>query len=463
MFSKQLADLLASAGSVAELAKGLVTRLGNCAQPLDHRGPVSVSIVGQDNATNAAVTATNVATKPGTPDGSQGYAVSVPQGITRLDGPIWPLFRPNWIKFVLLQPLLAVPGDEANAQVVAQQPQHDELENDLLGTTVTITNEIGYWSGGIGDAGEANIWYTDLKNDEYEWRPRVIKASGSSATVEDDADATCAEASCKPYFFTLGPIAGLGSGGTCEELNGKTLLLTYSSDCVWKIDGLALGGTCGFDEVRLTVTDSGANKLLTLTFYNASNVLQATATATVAAPTTVDLCADTWADADFSWTTAGPPPAVTGPPTMTLTPYVPPYQSDSTCTCCPDDKIPNSYTVTISGAANSACDGCASWNTTFNLTRDTRFSCWYTGQFNISSGTTPCGSAPNWLEWMGFYPCLGSLSIYGRDTLGSQHANASFTVPASCWDYFNEPDTGITTLTAACDLSSATITISANF
>lgn len=470
MFSLQMADILSAAGgTVRDLAKALQTKLGNCAQPLEHRGPVTITTTLPDKSTAAALTLQNnfpgqATAFPGslagfdgkTPDGSNGFALNVQNGIAQFQGPIWPLFRPNWIKFVLLEDLAATPGTTASIQIVDQQPNS---ANTLIGTTATLTNDIGYWSGSSGDAGEANIWYTDLANDVYEWRPRVIKASGSSG-VTDDAAATCVEASCKPYFFTLA-ISGLGSGGTCEELNGKTLLLTYSSACVWKVDGLGLGGTCGYDEARLTVTDNGADTRLTVTFYNASNTLQATAYYDIAATDPANLCTGPWTS--WTWSTAGPPPVVTGPPTMTLTPYYPPQLSDSTCSCCPDSKVPASYTVTISGVTNNGCDGCSAWNTTYVLTRDNSFNCYYSGQFNITSGTTPCDTRPSWLEWMSFYPCLGSLSAYGRDTLGSNHFNATFTVPASCWDYFNEPATAITDVTTACTASGATITISANF
>ena len=475
MFSLQMADILAAAGgTVKDLAKALQTKLGNCAQPLEHRGPVTINTTLPDNSTAAALTLQN--NFPGqatafpdtlagfggkTPDGSNGFALNVQNGIAQFRGPIWPLFRPNWAKFVLIDALPATPGATATARVVEQQP---DSANSIVGTTITITNDIGYWSGGIGDTGEASIWYTDLKNDVFEWRPRVIKTSGAGSTIVDDPDATCAEASCKPYYFTLF-IDDLGSGGTCEELNGQTVLLSYNSACEWKIDGLATGGTCAYDDIRLTVTDSGADTRLTISFYNASNVLQASACHDITGHDPADLCNGESGDLApwtswTGWTTVGPPPDVTGPPTMILTPYLPAY-STAACGACPTDKSPNSYLFTVAGMANAFCDGCTAWNTTYTLTLSDTVACLYSAEPHTSSGTSPCSSSPYWLERIVFDPGTGIVTLYGQ-YMATIIGTVTFTPPGDCWDWHNEA-ASVSSFNGFCTDAGASFKMSVNF
>lgn len=472
MFSLQMADILSAAGgTVKDLARALQTKLGNCAQPLEHRGPVTIATTLPDNSTNAALTVSNqfpgqATAFPGslagfsgkTPDGSNGFALNVPNGIAQFQGPIWPLFRPNWIKFVLIDVLAATPGSTATATVVEQQP---DSANSIVGTTITITNDIGYWSGGIGDTGEASIWYTDLKNDTYQWRPRVIKASGAGAAVADDSAATCSEASCKPYFFTM-TVTDLGTGGgACEEANGTTFLLSYSSSCVWKIDELALGGTCAYDEIRLTVSASGADTRLTVGFYNTSNVLQASAYATIAGTHSANLCTLASMGSFGNWTTVGPPPSITGPtPTITLTPYLPAY-STAACGACPTDKSPNSYSFTVAGMANAFCDGCTAWNTTYTLTLSDTTYCLYSAEPHTSSGTSPCSSSPYWLERIVFDPGTGIVTLYGQ-YMATIIGTVTFTPPADCWDWHNEVASA-SSFNGFCTDAGATFTMSVNF
>lgn len=145
---------------------------------------------------------------------------------------------------------------------------------------------------------------------------------------------------------------------------------------------------------------------------------------------------------------------------MTLTPYVPPFWSSGSCGC-PGNKVPNSYTLTISGSANGTCDGCAGWDGTYLLVSDG--GCGYNAVVGTSSGSGICASSPEILDYIRFLPALGTVTLYGLYA-STLHGRANFTTPAEiCWGWSNETQTSYTDLRGRCDMSGATFTISVNF
>lgn len=85
MFSKQMADILSAARTPYDLALALKNKLGNCAQALEHRGPVTL----ESNQPGAVLTVNNFTTGPGSPGGNTtSYAIHVEGGTTQFDGPV---------------------------------------------------------------------------------------------------------------------------------------------------------------------------------------------------------------------------------------------------------------------------------------------------------------------------------------------------------------------------------------
>lgn len=431
-------------GSTA-LVDVLQQTFGQCSQPLEHNAPVTIETTLPANTNNASLTVNNFWNHGGTPDGSNGFAIRVAEGITKLEGPLWAMHQPEMIQFVLQEALSGSAGATATAGVTWFSP--DNATNP--GATVTVVDKIGNWSGAVGSIGYAVWRWINIAQDRGEWVVIALKGA-SSGTVSADPDATCTHGSDGAPYFYLSSISGIG---TCTELNGNTYLLTYDSACTWKIDGLDLGGTCDFDEIELVITQDGSDTLLTVTTYDTTDAVQTTAEYTITGHPG-DILSGPWTFPSPDWTTSGS--ATVGGASLVLTPITPSQINSSECANCPDDKVPSSYLFTIAGMANAFCDGCAAWDGTYVLTN--QGSCIYSYEPQISSGTAPCGTAPYWLERIVFNQATGVVTIYGQYA-STIIATITFSAPANCWQWSNEPSTG-QSFNGFCSAGAATFSMS---